>query len=835
MNHRHLKLLSSIVGLIGLQACSNVTPTPSKNSITVGAKVDGQNFALSLPYIPDITTIGSEAKLKIANGHVKFAMPDVHCPGYSKSETSRTDQAVFGLDENIKAKNNQDPIPTTKSITRESDVVAEISSPFEPGQQLGPVMLKPGNYSLKLEIFERGGLAYFGAAQFSVAAGIITNLDLALEKPKTCPTPDGGVIVNPNIQNGGVNINPIIPSDKKSACDFLANITRECNVYSATCEWKDPEGNRKIVTGKATCSEAAARQNLIQQLCDQQIMVKPSFVDEIYCMAIPQEPPPPVDETHTILPFDGTVTASLNDSVVMTQDLSGFKESVSITISGLLGDKVRWSNSVNPKTIETILDAKPDSGDKHTIIDFGIANAQTGDQPNNDIEDLARECGQINETTVNHEQAFRGLNKIVGTKLGINFEVIIKVSQSISSTPQESGQDREELIILSSSGGGIDSNSSLSGPISTPARELSYRQKSVSIPVKDSEWKNMAGVTPHKDLYCAVKGVKKSSVQTGENKLDITFSPAMITNPNPLASIDRLRKEIGSSRSFNVTANISEEVTGRATSSVEGTVTINEIRPEFDCQGVVKRADLAYEVINNFPGGAHRLGVFKRQAFYIDTTKKKFVALIQESDRGDVGFNQPQPPICLLSVDESPAETTTDSVESNDSQIKNELGDIETEPKSELVEVEMQVSVRSNSRWRNCLFAEVTGQPLVELGCNRASPWGSRLPASTTAKLNLLTNRCNHINLYLKTDSGRGQLLNVSSKMNGRISSGTSSKNNVAPGPGIHVIPGRGNSFVIEVNDNSDQNWSDLQLQIIPPSDRTDVSFTFENSGVPCR
>ena len=135
----------SLVGFAVLQACSNVTPTLSRSMVPLTAKVDGEKFALNLPELPGMAVIGSQAKLKIVSGHVKFAAKPASCPGGAPANTTGSViNNQMGLD--------KDGL---------SNVVAELTAPFKAGQLLGPISLKPGDFSLNLEIFERGTLAYF--------------------------------------------------------------------------------------------------------------------------------------------------------------------------------------------------------------------------------------------------------------------------------------------------------------------------------------------------------------------------------------------------------------------------------------------------------------------------------------------------------------------------------------------------------------------------------------------------------------------------------------------------------------------------------------------------
>ena len=348
-----LAMLISVSGLISLGACSETEVTSSKDFVSVDASVKDNKFLLSLPVLPGVALLGSEAKMKIVKGHVNFPAARAACFNSFSLDQVPRDRATTEAPA-------QQKIVSSDPMKQDGDVMAEMSVPFKAGQQLGPIMLAQGDYSINLEVVERDSVAYFGAAQFSIASGVISRLDLKLQKPATCPKPDGGVVIN-----------PLIVQEKKSSCEFVGKITQECNVASADCEWREPDSG-ELISGKSRCSIGAARQNLIQQLCDRKALVGENFLNEIYCAVAPVEPPPPVEESNKISPFKGTVIVKRNGEDYLKQDVSDLKEAVIIRVMGLSGDKITWSNSINSKTIETILDGKGDYDNRGHYIEFGI-------------------------------------------------------------------------------------------------------------------------------------------------------------------------------------------------------------------------------------------------------------------------------------------------------------------------------------------------------------------------------------------------------------------------------------------------------------------------------
>ena len=175
---------------------------------------------------------------------------------------------------------------------------------------------------------------------------------------------------------------------------------------------------------------------------------------------------------------------------------------------------------------------------------------------------------------------------------------------------------------------------------------------SEAMPQKD--WLKLTdGSNPEfKDLLCAGQGSGRSSKQEGGSAVQVTFSPALINAVSPLAPIERLRKEIGAGKSFAVTATVSGGGKDYAQGSLTGRVSVREISPnlasEESCKGASRNADIAYEFINEFPGGASKVGLPKRIAMYIDTKTKQLVAIVNEDDKEDPELHKRLPPVCLV-------------------------------------------------------------------------------------------------------------------------------------------------------------------------------------------
>jgi hypothetical protein len=235
---------------------------------------------------------------------------------------------------------------------------------------------------------------------------------------------------------------------------------------------------------------------------------------------------------------------------------------------------------------------------------------------------------------------------VEGTSMGTGFTVITQAKISISATSSSKTQIIYVKRLDSASGAG-----GLIGMIATPivkskaekaTADASGTSTSTSLPKKD--WLKLTGGTnpEYKDLLCAATQSQTISRNLGGGSTTVTFSPTLIDGVSPLAPIARMRKEIGSGRSFAVTASV------QGGSPVTGQVSIKEVPPTLAYQETSVKADIAFEFINDFPGGANKVGLPRRQVIFIDTGKKEIRAIINEDDIIDDNTGKVRPPAVLI-------------------------------------------------------------------------------------------------------------------------------------------------------------------------------------------
>lgn len=153
--------------------------------------------------------------------------------------------------------------------------------------------------------------------------------------------------------------------------------------------------------------------------------------------------------------------------------------------------------------------------------------------------------------------------------------------------------------------------------------------------------------------------------------------------------------------------------------------------------------------------------------------------------------------------------------------------------KIEVVEAELKLDrLTDKAKYRNCLYAHIVGEPPVALDCNRNASDAKINPAGNV-KIKLKTNTCNQLRIYFES-TNRPDPKTISTAILGQVSFGQSKQGRSIPGPGLNVIK-KPASYLLEANDNGDNDWWDVSLRITPPANQPNIKFTIENSGLGCQ
>jgi hypothetical protein len=282
------------------------------------------------------------------------------------------------------------------------------------------------------------------------------------------------------------------------------------------------------------------------------------------------------------------------------------------------------------------------------------------------VFDFVKECGipedkMDDDNAVMVQQSFTSRPIVIeGTQMNVGFKVSTQAKINISSTKTRATQQVSVNVLSTSanapSGGGLIGGiiglfapGIVKNKANGQAQANSGTTTSDALPQK--EWLHLVdgGNPQFEGLLCAAQGGKTMTIQRGSDNVVVQFSPALINAVSPLAPIERLRKEIGEGRRFDIKANVMTGSAGFAQGTVSGTTTVREVDPRLECDGIVKEADIAYEFRHEFAGGAYKVGLSKRQVLYLDTQRKKIVGIINEDDKVDPTLKKALPPVCLIS------------------------------------------------------------------------------------------------------------------------------------------------------------------------------------------
>lgn len=297
------------------------------------------------------------------------------------------------------------------------------------------------------------------------------------------------------------------------------------------------------------------------------------------------------------------------------------------------------------------------------LIRFDLARKTNGvDSPSNDVDDAGsyavKECGITQEklddpSAVLFEASMTSFPIIMeGSSMGVNFRLITQAKLRMR---EQADQGVQEITMQVR-----DSAATGSGIIGTFAPMI-VKGKGMADAKGDSgtttrtglakkDWIELTnGKNPeYAGLFCAVTGAKSIVINKGAAKATVTFSPALVNNVSLFASIERMRKELGSGRTFNVTASVQGSGKSLVAGTAQGTTTIKEVSPTLTYMGRTITADIAWEIVHTFPGGTYRVGLPKRTVMYIDTANKTLKAIWTEDDKIDEILKKPLPPIIFV-------------------------------------------------------------------------------------------------------------------------------------------------------------------------------------------
>lgn len=156
---------------------------------------------------------------------------------------------------------------------------------------------------------------------------------------------------------------------------------------------------------------------------------------------------------------------------------------------------------------------------------------------------------------------------------------------------------------------------------------------STSLPTAD--WLKLTGGSDPewKDMLCVATATKNIKVTSKGGNHDFEFTPGFASTINPMASPEQYKKELGSGRTFHITATVD-----RSNRTVNGTITFKPVAPTASFTDALTgkqyniAADAAWEVQSEFDTRDNRYDqLSKTTIFYVNHTTKRFEAIVQKA------------------------------------------------------------------------------------------------------------------------------------------------------------------------------------------------------------
>lgn len=255
------------------------------------------------------------------------------------------------------------------------------------------------------------------------------------------------------------------------------------------------------------------------------------------------------------------------------------------------------------------------------------------------------------------DQRLRALINIQGTQSDIKFDITLEANVHAFST---AGSSLTETIVKVK-----ENKSEDGGRVTTDMAALSAYNASNRITAEAMSNGLLLKLQKTDPMFsgveCAVSFTGKSTTETAEGVGTVEFSPGLPTAVNPMASLATLDSEIGASRAFTAKANVLAAGKDWAPvgTSVDVTATIKKITggPQ-SVSGMPQNApaitsDVAYEVVmTSSLGDVSKIGLSKRQVFFINTQSKSLTGVLVETGNYDPKLKKEYPPTVAVPVTE---------------------------------------------------------------------------------------------------------------------------------------------------------------------------------------
>lgn len=188
------------------------------------------------------------------------------------------------------------------------------------------------------------------------------------------------------------------------------------------------------------------------------------------------------------------------------------------------------------------------------------------------------------------------------------------------------------------------------------ARESSNRRTSTSM--SSGLLMDLQDKDPNfKTIECAISFEGMARVETVFGAGTIKFTPGLPTTLNPLAPASTYESELGTSKTFTVTAKIVDALPTWAAkdTTADITVTVTRVNPDLPSTtgapdgAPAIQADVAYEfAYSSSAAKLSQLGISKRRVVFINTSTHELVAILDDQGRVDSTTGKEIPPAVVI-------------------------------------------------------------------------------------------------------------------------------------------------------------------------------------------
>lgn len=252
--------------------------------------------------------------------------------------------------------------------------------------------------------------------------------------------------------------------------------------------------------------------------------------------------------------------------------------------------------------------------------------------------------------------------RITGSSSGLNYDLLLQANVHIVAS---SGRSVSETLLELKENKSGDVDDKGYGRITTDMAKQAAYDNSNRITTEGMSTGMLLKLQKtderFKDIECAVTFAGKQTTESYGSTGVVEFTPGLPGALNPKASMATYDLELGASRSFTVKAKVLKAGKDWLPEGTETDVTVTFKRVSADPKAAAGipanapavNADLAYEMTATSPAGeAWKLGLSKRQVFYINTADRTLVGALSDMGKKDPKMKTEFPPAFAVPVND---------------------------------------------------------------------------------------------------------------------------------------------------------------------------------------